>query len=709
MTFLGIIKPKMLAFVPLILLLVITVACGEEATPQPTATPAPPPPTIDMAAIGTLVEEAVKAGISEVPEAVSAAEIQQMIKAAVAEIPEPPEGVSATDIEQMVQSAVAKAAAAGASPEEIGELVSAAVAAAAAEGITKEDVASAIAKAVGKTLTAQDITTIVKAVLPPTPTPIPAPEPVPTAAFRTSTTDRLIYAATPEGQETVIIWRASYFRPFGRPMIEELVNTDTTTGKFVPRLASAWEMAPNGRDWTVDLQQGVQFHFGWGEFTAKDVVHSLKSWLHPESLGGQVSTVKDLLGATDDLEKVEENIEIVNDYRVVFHLTRPEPDFDFRMSGKEHSLAMMSKAQFDAVGASDAANEALIDAAPGVTGPYRFLSRELGVNVLYERVEDHWRKTPEFKELLVSFAPEHSTRLAMMLTGEAHLVELPRLLQEDAIRKGKKKVRASVPGTGLVYFFNGVWFSTPEHLDDDNPFLKKDVREAMNRAINREEIADEIFKGDAIPWPLAYYHPSVVGWDQSWLDRFDEAYGYDPVKAKALLAGAGYPEGFKTKIFRYPWSGTPEMDDVTDALVVYFTAIGIDVKVEQTEWLAVRAQRIYEPGFANTISHFPPFSLRPPHGGIGIVHNPKSNNHHYEHPLIDEKMDELAQTVDLDTRDQLQRDIGEHLFTEYATMNIVSVPASVIIDPDVIGEYILPGTYAGHVTHLEYIKAAQVE
>ena len=64
---------------------------------------------------------------------------------------------------------------------------------------------------------------------------------------------------------------------------------------FVPMLATDWSMSPDGKTWTFNLRKGVQWHFGWGEFTAKDVVHTLQRHVRADSMSVQVSIMRELL------------------------------------------------------------------------------------------------------------------------------------------------------------------------------------------------------------------------------------------------------------------------------------------------------------------------------------------------------------------------------------------------------------------------------
>ena len=97
--------------------------------------------------------------------------------------------------------------------------------------------------------------------------------------------ERLIVAVAPLGWDTNFTWLQSRSGMLDkRPALEYLVGIDRNTGAYIPQLAEKWEMAPDGKSWTIWLRQGVKFHEKWGEFTAKDVRHSIFLISQPESV-----------------------------------------------------------------------------------------------------------------------------------------------------------------------------------------------------------------------------------------------------------------------------------------------------------------------------------------------------------------------------------------------------------------------------------------
>ncbi|MGH7411166.1 MAG: ABC transporter substrate-binding protein, partial [Candidatus Methylomirabilis sp.] len=91
------------------------------------------------------------------------------------------------------------------------------------------------------------------------------------------------------------------------PFLETLLEVDPRTGEYTPRLAEKWQASPDFKEWTFTLRKGVQFHFGYGPFTAKDVVHSHSLMMRPEATATLVQTWRGV-----------EEVKVVNDHQVVF-------------------------------------------------------------------------------------------------------------------------------------------------------------------------------------------------------------------------------------------------------------------------------------------------------------------------------------------------------------------------------------------------------
>jgi ABC-type transport system substrate-binding protein len=365
-------------------------------------------------------------------------------------------------------------------------------------------------------------------------------------------------------------------------------------------------------------------------------------------------------------------------------------------------LVMESKARWDAGG------KKLYEQKVVGTGPFEFIERKVGSHVLYKRVENHWRQTPEYKELEFRWVPEDVTRLATLLNGEVHISDVPRALQKDATAKGMKVITSKQIALGHEWLFGGMYFATPDKLDNKQPFVDKRVRQAMNLAIDRKAIADNILGGRAQPMLVTRFHPQVSAalwsevWNPDWEKRFNELYGYNPAQAKKLLAEAGYKNGFEFTVYLYTLPGLPELVDIGQAVALDWQNVGLKPKLVEIDFPRVREQ------YRTKAIHGAVWPLRGSDNFLNLlrIFNKAKDGtvYAYDHPYIEERLTALGQVVDRKERARLLREIGEHKFSEFADMPMFWLYAEAAVSPKVIAEYIFPGSITGFFTHLEYIK-----
>jgi ABC-type transport system substrate-binding protein len=325
--------------------------------------------------------------------------------------------------------------------------------------------------------------------------------------------------------------------------METLLDVEPKTGEFVARLADKWEFSPDAKDWTFSLRKGVPFHYGHGEFTAKDVAHALSLVAREDSTASFAAVWRTV-----------QEVKAVDDHQVVFRMKDPFVTMPYAAS-RAIELRAVSKAQWDKEGLEG------FDKKPAGTGSYRYVDRKLGVSISYESVENHWRgEKPDFKELEIRLAPEDSTRLALLLGGEAHIVDLPKDLQGEALKKGMKILRSQFAVNWLTMYMGGQYYNPGDpKFQAGVPWTDKRVRQAMNMAINRKQMLGAIFAGSEFAY-VSGLLPISEGWNPEWPKRFNELYGYNPAKAKELLAAAGYPPGaLKVKMYSFVSPGESEL------------------------------------------------------------------------------------------------------------------------------------------------------
>ena len=540
-------------------------------------------------------------------------------------------------------------------------------------------------------------------------TPTPAPKTV-EATVRT-----LEISLDPVFTETNLIWETqpSEHANQARHWMDPLVEMDPFTGKMVPGLATEWEiLTPDAKNWRVKLRKGVPFHKGWGEFTAKDVVFthvmiaqeggvSLDTPLWQRLAGTTKPVTEETAGSAAIVSDVADNFKIIDDYTLEFNLNEPTPDLDYIMSSRLGTTFMMSQDYFDAEGLKG------YKALPIGTGSWQYVGRELGQFLELERVENHWEKTPDFQGLRLNWIREPATRLAQLLTGEVSMATMDRALYSQATSQGMVIYTSSAPANQVVIGFGGLYLETSPHYKPDVPFLDKRVREAINRALDRDEINREIFGGAGEPLYVQGFHASQPGWNPDWEKNFERDYGYDPERAAALIKEA-FPNGFKIQSLVTDLAQLPEMGQLGEAMSIYLEPIGIEVEILELEFLAYLPLAM-EGRQHNLLSNLPA-SLHPPEkniqvfnvaiGSIGAVIA------YSETQFIEDKMAEFRDTLDPLERDRLLREMGQHKYDEYVEVPLFWLLGEIVADPDIVANHHFSGGIAGTFTHWEYAEAA---
>ncbi|MCE2500016.1 MAG: ABC transporter substrate-binding protein [Dehalococcoidia bacterium] len=551
-----------------------------------------------------------------------------------------------------------------------------------------------------------------------------APEPTAMPAMAESEV-MLHLAVTPLPQDTYFPWLAtSSGHLVFRPMWENLTTMSPETGvsEIYPQLAREWEISADASEYTFRLQEGVQFHFGQGEFTVKDVIFTADQQMS-DPLAGCKATLSRFMG-TDSMTGMVENgdMEIIDDYTFKMSLARPQVDvaswyFNILQIG---CMAVRSSAQYEKEG------DAMFETGPAGTGAYQFVERKLKEYTQFEAVPyDHWRVNPEFKQMRITTTPEDLTRLALLLTGEANMVDVPKVLHQQAIDEGMEILESPLPTVGLTIIpFGQYYVSEVNWNPDTEPWAAPGetgnlVREAMNRSIDREQIINELFKGRGEPMYNTIFHQSLEGWNPRWEDEFDQKYGYDPELARQLLDQAGFPgdngqNRFSLEVWQSSLPGLPETIEVSQTVAQSFEDIGIDVKLVEVEFaraidafrdrhdahFILPVRQTLRPITANARIYYYTGETNPdtgiPGGGVAYI----------EDQLYDDTYHRLLEETDTAERERLAQVMGDDIYDEYRTIPIVNIRSTLVINPDEVAEYIF-GSITGVFGHLEYAKAAR--
>jgi peptide/nickel transport system substrate-binding protein len=331
-----------------------------------------------------------------------------------------------------------------------------------------------------------------------------------------------------------------------------LLHKDTN-GKIIPALAT-WKVSEDGKKYDFTLRKGVKFHSG-DSFTAKDVLFSYER------------AMKLAPGVKANMTDVEK-IEMVDDYRVTVRFKVPYVLFILNQA----HCPVVSKSYYDRVGEDSFVRH------PVGTGAYKFVGYRPGEYLDLERFEDYWDKKPPVKKVRFTFVSEDSTRLAKLKAGEADFIQG---VSYPDVRELEKSRDFKVVKLETVHPTRSVMFGTN---NPRVPWYDKRVRLAMALAIDCDTIIKEVLFGIAIR--LAGLAPYELGYDPQL-----KPYPYDPKKAKALLAEAGYPNGFALNFYWQSGGRSPMTKEIVEAIASYWQAVGIRAKLIGEDTAASLARR----------------------------------------------------------------------------------------------------------------------
>jgi peptide/nickel transport system substrate-binding protein len=335
--------------------------------------------------------------------------------------------------------------------------------------------------------------------------------------------------------------------------IFDTLVTKNSEGEIVPRLAERWEI-PDENTWLFYLRQNAMFHDG-EPVTAADVVAA-------------ATALRDGRYPVSPLWADVTGIEALDDHTVRFTTRAPVGTFLSTLW-----LLYIAPAEHYVNGAYDrAAGEKPIVGS----GPYRVESFTLSDRLVLRANEDYWGGRPNLDQIIFLDIPEITAKITGVLTGEIDIVIQVPPEQHLTIKQADDVQLISSPSWGNYM----VWFNVfPENRTeggpaDRNPLADYRVRQAMFYAVNSQELANTIFDGIGVParGPIS---SQVFGYVEQ------DPYGYNPERARELLAEAGYPNGFEAALNFH--TGFIQARPFAIALTSYWREVGIDVEPRELE------------------------------------------------------------------------------------------------------------------------------
>lgn len=483
----------------------------------------------------------------------------------------------------------------------------------------------------------------------PTATPRPAPTPTPELAGKLrvaiSTFGNELYEPRQANQPAQNI--------MGQLVFDQLLWVNSA-GEPAPGIALQWEMAPDGLSWTYKLRTGHRFHNG-DPVTADDVKSSLERFTQPGSLSA---------GARLWITSLN-NIEIVAPDTAKAVLKVPWPLMPVASTVRAGAESViLPKNTFDRVG-----EKAFFDNPVG-SGPWKVTKIERGTRYTYEAVSGHpFRSRPGFRELEVALVPEETTRIALIRTGAADIADIGADAAIDLKKSGSLQVfDIPVVLTGAL-----IMWGVPDARIKGKPTEKREVRQALSLAINRQEILDTILGG--IGSLAAHYivAQTTLGYDPSWKPD-----PYEPDRARQLLTQAGFGSGFPIRLYAYPLPGGAWFPRAAEAVAGYWSRLNVRTEFLQTDAGTVSGYfraRPQDERLIGNVSTLHAVVQADPTGFLTATYTSNALTLVMNNAQMDTLMGLLGKELDPNKRVDIIRQIAVLSNQEYVTVPLATTPA----------------------------------
>ena len=639
----SLLKCRSVTIVAAVAALVFAIACAAQPEPAPAVSAADIQKSVEAAIAAQpagLTRSDVESIVSESAAGqLSAAEVRDIIDESVRAQPAPE--LDMAQLSSLVNAAVEDAVPEGISADEISSAVQAQVSAGLSDALTRGDIEDLIAKAVedavGDQLTAEQVTDIVNASL------AAANQAVEEAAAE----EAAGASSQPADVEQTLVLASGRNLGPGNPhdysssfvlldlLYEPLVRYDAN-GDIQPALAESWEISDDGLTWTFNLRRGVTFHDGTA-FNAEAVKWNMERWVG--------TSRHDWLPTTGRIS----SIETADDLTVV--LTLSESYYP-----AIQDLTLVRPVRFLSSEGVDSAGE--FASAIG-TGPWQVESLS-DTRAVLVRNEAYWGEKPELDELVIEVILDAQTRVAALLSGEVDVIggsylggvsleSLPVLERNDDVR--------IQTAAGLNTFYMAPRFDVPP-LDDVR------VRRALNYAIDRAGISDALFGGRAVPaqhlLPESIPYVTIAN---------DDLYEYDPDRARELITEAGWTlngggvfekDGVPLKLTLVVDDGqSPQAATMAQALQAQYKEVGVELDIRNFDysgWL----DALYTNDYSLIVrsSYGPPYD---PHTLMSSAFYTDTNEDHYM-SYFDSDMDQLIDSALASTDPQERQEIYDRMW-----------------------------------------------
>jgi dipeptide transport system substrate-binding protein len=356
-----------------------------------------------------------------------------------------------------------------------------------------------------------------------------------------------------------------------RPIYNQLVEFEPGTVNVIPGLAESWTVSEDGKTITFNLRKGVKFGSTKSftptrDFNADDVIFSFERQWKPDHpfhkvSGGAYDYFNDM-GMPDLLDSVVKK----DDHTVV--MTLKEPNAPMIANLAMDFASILSAEYADAM--LKAGTPEKVDQEPVGTGAFEFVAYQKDAVIRYKAKETYWDGKPAIDNLVFAITPDPTARFAKMKANECQVMIAPNPADLDAMRADASINLMEQAGLNIGYLALN---------SQKPPFDKKEVRQAINMAIDKAAIIKEVYQGagQAAVNPIP---PTIWSYSTATKD-----YEYNPDKAKEMLKAAGV-ENLESDLWWMPVQRpyNPNAKRMAEMMQADLAKVGINAKLVSYEW-----------------------------------------------------------------------------------------------------------------------------
>jgi peptide/nickel transport system substrate-binding protein len=415
-------------------------------------------------------------------------------------------------------------------------------------------------------------------------------------------------------------------------------------GNPVPGLAESVTVAPDGLSYDFVLRAGAKFHNG-DPVTSEDIVFSWQRAAAPATRNPRANVLVANIAAVEPLDP----------RRVRLKLKSLDPSL---LENVDAFWYIVPKKHMTSVG-----DEAFVRNPVG-TGPFRFVRRQPNQSITIEGFSEHWGRQPQVGTVRLEIIPDDQARMAKIQTGEADIVtNLPAILAPEI--EGSHDVKL-VRGGG----YNNVYVAINNR--SKNPALaKKEVRQALNMAVDRPTLADAIVKGYARLWDL-FCSPGIIGCDVK-----VEPYKYDPAAARRMLERAGFDFARPLNFVGLASGRLPQGTELVEGIAYFLDKVGVKTNINMLEygaWAAVVGAREKDPNVDLVVTTLSDYNNDPSGRLLRSVYS-NTTFSWYSNPEVDALLDGMNQFQSPTDREGYIRKLFAKLHDEAPAINLWSTDA----------------------------------